>query len=489
MRWAFTLVALAIVGVVSAAATSAASGPPFTGVTLRVGVQDASAIGTPAEAHGRSWAERHHAGVNVLRYPFGELYARLKAGMTGESAPFDVVFYAPAWAGDFAPYLSELPPEVAEDESFDDIHPTFRDRLMKWNGRWLSVTVDGDLFSGYFRRDLFEDPVHRAGFLQRYGYDLAPPASWRQYRDIAAFFTGRTDRHGRSIYGTSEAFARGGQQFWTAFARAAAYTNPPNVTGGQFFDPETMVPQVNNPGWVRAIEEYAEILKYCPPDAAGYGIAESRRAFIEGRTAMTLDWGDTGPMAENAQISVVVDQIGYFVLPGSAEVWNERDHTWLELPQPHRVPFLAFGGWVAAVPRNAPHPAAAWDYIMWYASVANSLRDVVDGSSGVNPYRYSHFGEIDAWTRVFSRRAAADYLQVIKASLDSPHAALDLRVPGFNEYTEAFEGQLTEVLSGRVSAKVGLDAVAVAWDAITNRRGREAQRRLYRASMGLPADR
>jgi len=454
-------------------------------VRLRIGVQDASAIGLPAEEHGRTWAEARHAQVSVVRVPFGDLYDRLLAGMTGAAEPFDVVFYAPAWAGDFAPYLREVPAWVAEDESFDDIHPTFRDRLMKWDGRWLSVTVDGDLFSGYYRRDLFDDPDNRRAFAERYGTELMPPATWAQYRDIAEFFTGRRGPDGQPLYGTAEAFARGGQQVWTVFARAAAYTNPPGVTGAQFFDPLTMAPQINNPGWVRAVQDYVDILPFCPPEALTFGIAGSRQAFIDGRTAMTLDWGDTGPMAEDPARSHVMDKVGYFVLPGATEAWDGRSHAWEAVPNGRRVPFLAFGGWVAAVPLNAPHPDAAWDYIMWFSSVANSLEDVLDGRTGVNPYRYSHFVEIDAWMRVFPSRAAADYLRVIRSSLDSPHAALDLRLPGFNEYVVAFEDQLSEVLTHRVATQTALDMVAEAWDSITDHYGRAAQRALYRTSMGL----
>ncbi|CCG09449.1 extracellular solute-binding protein [Pararhodospirillum photometricum] len=453
--------------------------------TLRVAVQDASAIGRPAEVHGATWAAKRQAGVDVKRIPFGALYESVLASLKGEAPPFDVIFYAPAWAGDFAPYLRELPPWVAEDESFDDIHPIFRDRLMKWNDHWVSITVDGDLFSGYYRRDLFEDPVSRAGFLARYGYDLLPPATWDQYRDIAEFFTGRPGPDGRPLFGAAEAFARGKQQFWTAFARAAAYTNAPGVSGAQFFDPDTMVPQVNNPGWVRAIEDYVAVLAFCPPEARSFGIVESRQAFIDGQAALTLDWGDTGPAAEDPARSKVADKVGYFVLPGAAQVWNPRLSQWIDVPRGRRVPYLAFGGWVAAVPRNAPHPEAAWDFILWFSSVANSLEDVLDGGTGINPYRYSHFAEIDAWTRVFSRRAAAEYLGVIKTSLDSPNAALDLRLPGFKEYTDAFEAQMVRVLAGEIAVKPALDAVALAWEGITERYGRASQKALYRASMGL----
>jgi multiple sugar transport system substrate-binding protein len=40
-----------------------------------------------------------------------------------------------------------------------------------------------------YRRDLFEDERERQAFAGRFGYPLAPPRTWRQFHDIARFFT------------------------------------------------------------------------------------------------------------------------------------------------------------------------------------------------------------------------------------------------------------------------------------------------------------
>ena len=59
------------------------------------------------------------------------------------------------------------------------------------------------------------------------------PKTWKQYLDIAEFF----QRPDKGLWGTAEAFRRGGQQFWFFFSHAAAYTNHPNYPGAMFFDP------------------------------------------------------------------------------------------------------------------------------------------------------------------------------------------------------------------------------------------------------------
>lgn len=457
----------------------------FAGVEITVGVQNVSAIGAPAKAHAKTWEQRTGGKAKVIETPFSKLFDVFMASLKAEEPVYDVLLYAPAWAGDFFPYLMPLPLELAEDERFDDIHPTYRERLMNWNNEWIAITVDGDLFQGYYRRDLFDDPANQAAFRQRYGYELVAPDTWAEYRDMAEFFTGRAAPDGTPLYGAAEAFAQGGQQFWDVFSRAAAYTNDPAFPGAQFFDPDTMRASINNPGWARAVQEYVDMLKYGAPDARTHDFVSARNAFVKGRTAMILDWGDTALLANDPANSRIVGKVGFFVLPGSHEVWNGREWHWDSFKAPRKVPFLAFGGWVASVPRNSHHQLAAWDYIMWYASPENSLHDVVTSGSGINPYRLTHFTNIDAWIRVLSRTAAADYLGVLKASLDSPHVALDLRIPGFSRYTGAFEAALTRALSGEVSVKEALDQVAAVWENITDELGREKQLAVYRSSMHL----
>ena len=458
----------------------------FEGVEITVGVMAAPAIGNPAKEHAKSWEQTTGGKIRIIEFPFGELFDRFKGALTGEEPVFDVIFYAPQWAGDFFPYLSMFPKELANHEMFDDILPIYLDRLMKWEGKTISITVDGDLYIGYYRTDLFEDPANRADFKSRYGRDLSPPDTWTQYRDIAEFFHGRSTAAGKILSGTTEPFARGTQQFWDVFSRAAAYTNPPDLPGTQFFDPDTMKAQINNEGWEKAVQDYVDIFRFCPKGSERYGILDTREAFVGGEAAMTVDWGDTGTLAADPKRSSVVGKVGYFVLPGTDKVWNHKDRAWKAQQRPHKVTFLAFGGWVGGVPANSRNKDAAWDFILWYGNPENSLHDAVKSDTGINPYRYSHFMNIDAWAKLFSRQSAAEYLDVIRISLESRNVALDLRLPGFNDYTKAFENALFRAVTGEAPVKQALDDAAAEWESITNRLGRERQKDIYRSSMGLP---
>lgn len=458
----------------------------FPGTEITVGVMNGSAIGGPAIAHAKTWEERTGGKVRLLQFPFGDLFSSFMNSFLSEKPVFDVILYAPAWGGDFFPYLAELPEELAEDESFDDIHNAYRDRLMQWDEELIAVTLDGDLFFGYFRKDLFEDEKNINEFKAKYGYDLAAPDTWKQYRDIAEFFNNRKGPDGKTLAGTVEVFSMGNQQFWNLFSRASAYTNHPDNKGSQFFNPETMKAQVNNPGWIRAVEEYVDIRQFCPPDSMTYTLEEMRKMFAGGKAAMTVEWGDTGQISADKKQSSIRGNVGYFILPGTHDVWNYKTQKWDHMKNVHKAPFLAFGGWVGSVAKSSAKKDAAWDYIMWYGSPANSLHDVVTSGTGINPYRLSHFTNIDAWTKAFPRKAASEYLGVIRSSLDSPYTALDLRIPGFHEYTKSLEIQLTKALKKEITARQAMDNVAGEWEKITDKYDRKKQLSVYRSSMGLP---
>jgi multiple sugar transport system substrate-binding protein len=74
---------------------------------------------------------------------------------------------------------------------------------------------------------------------------------------------------------------------------------------------------------------------------------------------------------------------------------------------------------------------------------------------------------------------------VLRTSLAAREMARDLRLPGYRTYMAALEDQLDRVMAGSASPAEGLSSAAKAWEAITDRLGRDSQRRHYRAAMGL----
>ncbi|MEQ9751291.1 MAG: extracellular solute-binding protein, partial [Marinovum algicola] len=221
---------------------SAACAPDYSGVTLTVSTQNGPFIASALKTAADSWQEKTCGTVEIVEFPFSELYPKFLTAMSQQTGDFDVIGFIPAWAPDFAPFLSTMPAEMQQGPAWEDIHPVYRERLMSWGGEVKSATMDGDMHMLNYRADLFEDEANKAAFKEQYGYDLAAPVTWDQYYDIAEFFTASD----AVDFGTAEAYRRGGQQFWYFFSHAASYTNNPNTPGAMFFDPETMDAQINN---------------------------------------------------------------------------------------------------------------------------------------------------------------------------------------------------------------------------------------------------
>lgn len=462
------------------------SGGVCSAQSLKVLTRDTSAIGGPAQHHGKSFGERNGATVTVDQVPFEQLYDRIMLGFVTGRLDYDVLLIPSDWLADFAPYLAPVPAAVLEGVQVDDIYPVYRNALMRWGNRWMALTIDGDLHMGAYRRDLFEDQAARDAFQQRYGRPLEPPETWSDYRDIAAFFSGRRSPDGRPLAGTLEAYARNGQRIWYLFSHAAAYASHPAHPGATFFDPQSMQPAIDNPAWVRALKEYMALRRFGPPDVARLDSEAVRTRFAAGESAMDIDWADTGVLAGDPRHSQVAGRLGFFPLPGSRDVWNPASQAWEQLQEPHAVTFLAFGGWIAVVPASSPHPELAWSYITWYASPRHSAADVLDGTTGINPYRISQLADPAPWRRLLGEQQATGYLSVLRTSLTSQPTVSDLRIPGYRAYIDALERQLDRILSGEITPEAGLHEAAREWEALTDRLGRNSQRRHYRQAMGLP---
>ena len=108
-----------------------------------------------------------------------------------------------------------------------------------------------------------------------------------------------------------------------------------------FFDPDTMDAQVNNPGWVRGLEEYIKASKLAPPNALNFSFGEVNAAFAGGQVAESIGWGDTGVIAADPKQSKIAGKVGSASLPGSDEIWNYKTKKWDKFDR--RCPDLVHG--------------------------------------------------------------------------------------------------------------------------------------------------
>ena len=251
-----------------------------------------------------------------------------------------------------------------------------------------------------------------------------------------------------------------------------------------------MTPRVNNPAFVRAIQEVLDLVAanaYPPEQVNADPNTTAFQQFLAGTGSALTWWGDVGSNARTSDTSVVGDVVGFAPIPGSDAVYNSATGAWEETP--NEAPNLAYLGWGVyvsnrvsgdEVKRKAAWSAAAHlggkDIALWMAAYP----------SGYQPYRNSQFA-YDEWEAAgYDRAFVEDYLGSNLDSYNHPNAAVEPRIPGIFQYYSIAEDELVKGINGQYAgAQETADAIAAAWEAITDQIGRESQVALYRASLGL----
>ena len=184
--------------------------PKFNNVTVTV-VGDA---GQNMESLNKYADDFTKAGITIKQVgaTFTGLYDKLKTDFVAGSGDYDMVIFYPSYIGDFAGngYLAPLDdlmkktPASVWDPKLDEVEPPYREVYCKWGGKVYALPYDGDVLELYYRKDFFEDPAEKAAFKQKYNRDLVPPATWKEWLQVAEFFTRKQgDTLGRQKAGTS----------------------------------------------------------------------------------------------------------------------------------------------------------------------------------------------------------------------------------------------------------------------------------------------
>jgi multiple sugar transport system substrate-binding protein len=460
----------------------------FKGVKLVAVSQTGPQVSGPLQEYKSVWEKKTGGTVEVQTFPFGDLFQKIRTAFVSGANPFDVLVYASDWAGDImgSGYVIQVPQKIQEEMEYKNLIPAYRDRILSWGGKIYGLPYDGDAHMMYYRNDLLTDPKYQQEFKAKFGYELpAPPRTWQQYYDIAKFFNGMTI-DGQTIYGAGTAYKPHAQSYWTFLGIAASFARAPG-NSAYFFDPNTMKPEINNPGFVKALDFYTELVKVGPPGVTNWDVGDIRSNFPAGKVVEAIDWGDVGPLASDPNSSVVVGKWGSALEPGVDRYWDNRKKAWVNTF--NQSPYLAFGGWIQGITSNSKNKDAALDFAAFMGNPVMSLRLCVEPGTGVNPHFTSDLSNLPAWTKLgMTLPEAKQYLDAIGNIIGSQNNVVDLRIPGAAEYFDALDTQLAQAVAGQISSKAALDAVAQQWNQITDRLGHAQQLKLYRQMLGLPTE-
>ena len=177
-----------------------------------------------------------------------------------------------------------------EGISMDDFVPATVVGYSEWpknTPNYWALPAMGDVVGWTYRKDWFARPELQKEFKEKYGWDLAPPTTYDQLKQIAEFFQGR-EIDGKKVYGASIYTERGSEGITMGVTNVLydygfEYQNPKK--------PYDMEGFVNSADAVKGLEFYKALYKCCtPPGASNVYMGEvGRRLQIRpGRDAHEL---------------------------------------------------------------------------------------------------------------------------------------------------------------------------------------------------------
>ena len=465
----FGATALSLAGATAAWAESASeiaenAAKKFAGETVTIVKIPGPMALEVTEFTGPEFEKRTGVKVAVVEVPLAELFSKIMLEYRGGSSEYDVLDVQAAKIPDLASSGAIVPLDdwMTKYEYWDDyqdVAPAWRDAWGRFGGKQYGFVDDGDVFIMFYRKDLFGDPSNQSAFKAEYGYDLAPPMTYKAFHETTCFFTETVD----GVYGAANPRQRGTMFYW--------YEEEFRNKGGKWFDIDTMNATVNSDIGVAVLERMIAENKCMPPGIETWGVIESMSAWLAGDLAMITWWPGLGRWGEGYGTDIdamswvpkskIVGKVSYATVPGGH-------------------PQLAAGN-LFTVSANSKKQELAYLFAQWQNSSDISALRVQLPFSFRDPFRMSHFASAEfrgLWP------AAGAYLDALEAS--SQTGLIDLTIIQTDTYNALLDAGLESAFAGAASTKDALDGVAADWDSLTEEIGADDQREAYESWLAAP---
>lgn len=445
------------------AEAAVAAAQQYSGVTLNYLSEAALMAEGPKNFSGPKWQELTGITINVVEKPFPELFPTIVQEHIAGTGGLDVLDVVPAWMADMVSQgaVEPLDPYIEQymnPADLDDIHPVYRD-LMNYGGQIYGLFDDGDTFLLYYRTDLFNDPAYQEAFAAKHDRALAPPTTWQEYDEVQAFFT--EQGNGEFWGGASQRKPSQVYQWWMLEFR---------TKGGRFFDPETMDATLDTQAGIDTTNRMLESNKTMPPGVEEFDFTAVLEAWMEGKLAMvggtwppfgrfSEEYGKGTVQMEWLPASTIAGNVGYAVMPDGYSS-------------------LA-SAFMLCVSSDSANKDAAYLFAQWMNSPSISLQRVMLPYTLRDPFRISHY-ESEEYRNAWPNAGA--YLDMLEEQTNT--ALLDIIMPGSQEYHNAID-QLWGAAQGGTPVEQALADANAAFNAITDRIGRDTQKAAYQEYLKL----
>ena len=269
---------------------------------------------------GRAYEAKTGVRVQVVKKSWeGAFSDAVFAEFRNRDENYDLIAGDSQWLGlgVVGGHYVELTDWIKANLATDRIEPA----ALKWyceypkgSARYYAVPCEADVMAWAYRRDLFEDPAHKAGFaafLEREKltpmFPLSPPATWEQLRLIARYFKQAVPGMAGLVMPTSRKYDMATMGFepvlWSF--------------GGDFGDYGTGKVNVASSASVEALRFFSDLLGSTSAGGRNLGYGEVAAEYIAGRAAMACNFMAFFPtFTHPGENPDYYDKTGFFNSPG-----------------------------------------------------------------------------------------------------------------------------------------------------------------------------
>ena len=280
----------------------------FTGITVEaklIGGQQYEAL----YARIPEWEAKTGAKVSILsqknHFELDKEYkADIAAGTTNWCVGSNHSSFAPQYPDLFTDLNALVPADVIAEFVPANI------KAATVNGKLTMLPrAQFDVSALYYQKSLYADPAKAEAFKSKYGYDLAVPETWDQFRDQAIFFADPPNFYGTQYAGKDEAI--NGRFYELVVAN-----------GGKMFN-DDMSPAFNSDAGKEALAWFVDLYKAgaVPPGTTNYLWDDLGNGFASGTIGLNLDWPGWAGFFNDPKSSKVAGNVGVAPAPkGSAGI-------------------------------------------------------------------------------------------------------------------------------------------------------------------------
>lgn len=336
----------------------------------------------------------YDVSFNFAEAPFSDLFQKAATSLATRSQEYNIIISDSQWLGALAQpgWILQLNDIIAQNPElnidwYSDIVVNTYMKYPDGSDQIWGLPQEGDTIALFIRKDMLDDENERSAFQAKYGTPMPQTfedfenLTMAEFEKVAEFFT----RPDQEMWGTAMQWSR-------VYDFISCYLYPFMWSqGGEIWDASTgqVVGILNSDINAKAMEENKAWLKYAPPGATNFGIAEGVDLFTQGKIFSCFQWAAVGLVMIPEQLQGKV-----MVVPPPKHGTGESAG---------RVYTMGGQPWVLNAYNDDAHMRVGIDFLKWWYQPDTALEFAKRGGNPADAATLNSpdFDNINPWNRAY----------------------------------------------------------------------------------------